>query len=270
MFLMHPAFLACSAALSLACRRTIRRGGGFAGRMLAVFVLLSLVNPLFNAYGDTVLFFWPWGRGYTLEALAYGMAAAAMVVSVLAWFSSFNEVMTSDKLLYLFGRAVPSVTLVLTMVFRLIPSYKRKIVQMNGARRCIGMALESGPKKERARHGLVLLSALTSWALEGGIVTADSMRSRGFGCGKRTSFSLCRFEKRDKCLLALMLALGLVVVVCAAKGGAAASYTPRVEAAGPGNPYFAAGILAYAAFLSIPTAVNLLEELQWRSLRSKI
>ena len=150
MFLMHPAFLACSAAGSFACYRTIRRDGGFIRRMLTVFVLLALINPLFNTYGDTVLFRWIRGRNYTLEALVYGMAAAALVVSVLSWFASYNIVMTSDKFLYLFGGLAPSVTLVLTMILRLIPSYKKRIVQMNGARRSIGMALDNGKKKERA------------------------------------------------------------------------------------------------------------------------
>ena len=37
----------------------------------ALFLMLSFINPLFNTYGDRVLFTWWNGRPYTLEALAY-------------------------------------------------------------------------------------------------------------------------------------------------------------------------------------------------------
>lgn len=42
----------------------------------------------------------------TLESIAYGCAAAVMLVAVLFWFSCYNEVMTSDKFMYLFGRII--------------------------------------------------------------------------------------------------------------------------------------------------------------------
>lgn len=270
MILMHPGYLACSVLFSNLYLQTVRRNAGFAGRMLLLFLAATLINPLFSVYGDTVLFCWPGGRRYTLEALLYGMAVAAMVVSVFTWFAAYSVVMTSDKFLYLFGKMAPSATLVLTMVLRLLPSYKRKLDQMNSARRGIGMSADGGTRLQRAEHGAVLLSALVSWALEGGVTTADSMQSRGFGCGKRSSFSLYRFEMRDKCLLALMLLLLLAVALCGFRGGAAASYAPRFEAAGCGDFRFLAGVSAYAAFLAIPSAVNILEEIRWRSLRSKM
>lgn len=272
MILMHPGFLACSAILSGLYYLTVRglRGIGFLWKMLVLWVLLALINPIFSTYGEHVLFTYFGGRTYTLEALLYGMALAAMVVSVLSWFASYNTVMTSDKFLYLFGRFSPSMTLIFTMVLRLIPNYKKKIVQMNGARRGVGLSVDTGTKKEKTEHGMVLLSALTSWALEGGIITADSMRSRGYGCGKRTSFSLYRFEGRDKLLVGIMGVLLVILILCGAKGGAAASYLPQYEAAGLENPYFCIGLLAYGVFLFIPSAVNILEEIRWHNLKSKI
>lgn len=269
---MHPAFLVCSVLLSIVYYLTVRRKEGvrFVLGMLELLLILSIINPLFNTYGETVLFTYFGGRPYTLEALFYGIALAAMTVSVLSWFASYNAVMTSDKFLYLFGGMAPSVTLVLTMVLRLVPSYKQKIVQMNGARRCIGKAADTGTNREKAEHGLVIVSALTSWALEGGVITADSMRNRGYGCGKRTTFSLYRFEGRDKLMLGIMAVLLAMVVFCTMKGCAAVSYTPYFQAAGADNPLLAAGISAYFIFLSIPSAVNIWEEIRWHNLKSKI
>ena len=139
------------------------------------------------------------------------------------------------------------------------------------ARRGIGKGTEEGSTSEKVGHGLTVLSALLSWALEGGIATADSMRSRGYGCSrKRTSFSIYRFESRDRLMLCGMAGLLLVLGFCALRGGTQAEYTPGLSIAGPDNFYTIAGVVAYALFLAIPAGINLTEELKWHILRSKI
>lgn len=270
MMLIHPVFLLISAVAAMSYYITVkgRKAAGFISGMIPLFLMLSFVNPLFNTYGDRVLFTWWNGRHYTLEALCYGTALAAMVVTILLWFASYSFVMTSDKFLYLFGRAVPSVSLVLTMILRLLPNYEKKIAQISGARKSIGMSAENGTSGEKIEHGLTIVSAMTSWALEGGIIMADSMRSRGFGAGKRTTFSLYRFEKRDKCLLVIMAGLFAIVIFCCIMGGSSAEYTPDLSVAM--SPYTAVGAVAYGIFLAIPTAVNITEEIIWHILRSKI
>lgn len=270
MMLIHPVFLAVSAITAAAFYITVkgRKARSFLAGMLPLFLMLSFVNPLFNTYGDRVLFTWWNGRPYTLEALMYGTSLAAMVVTILLWFASYSFVMTSDKFLYLFGRAVPSVALVLTMIIRLLPNYEKKIAQIGNARKSIGMSAENGNAREKAEHGLTIISAMTSWALEGGIIMADSMRSRGFGAGKRTTFSLYRFEKRDQTLLAIMAGLLAIVIFCCIMGGSSAQYTPEFSVAM--SPYTAVGAAAYGVFLALPTAVNITEEIIWHILRLKI
>lgn len=271
MLLLHPVFLISSMLLSACYYLTIkgRQGWRFILGLVPLFLALSLLNPLFNRSGSHILFFY-WNRPYTMEAIAYGAALAGMMISVVIWLACYNEVMTSDKFLYLFGRLAPSITLILTMVLRLVPSYKNKVLQLNSARRCIGKGSDTGTKKEELEHSVVLLSTLTSWALEGSVITADSMRSRGYGSGKRTTFSLYRFEKRDKALLAVMVLLAGILIFCLMHGAASVTYTPEFEIQSFQDFYVKAGVAVYAVFLAIPSAVNIWEELRWRSLRSKI
>ena len=270
MILVHPIYLACSMILSGAYYVTIRGQTGlkYVLGMVPFFVLLSVINPLFNTLGDTVLFTWLDGRHYTLEALCYGMALAALFVSVLGWFASYNAVMTSDKFLYLFGRFAPSLSLVLTMVLRFVPTYQKRVIQIGSARKCIGKSGNDGTGREKAENGLTIVSALTSWALEGGIVTADSMRSRGFGSSSRTSFSIYRWERRDRILLFIMLLLIGGTAFCIFAGGTAAEYTPSLSITW--NQYTVAGAIFYGVFLALPTIMNILEELTWRILKSRI
>ena len=67
-----------------------------------------------------------------------------MLVAMMLWFASFHLVMTSDKFTYLFGRAIPALSLVLTMVLRLVPSYRRKADALMTARACIGKGPAEG------------------------------------------------------------------------------------------------------------------------------
>lgn len=271
MCFVHPLFLICSLVLALIYYMLLKKEWlKYIAGMMVMFLMLSLVNPLFSTYGETVLFTWWRGRPYTLEALYYGMAVAAMFITILTWFATYNQVMTSDKFLYCFGRLAPSISLLLTMVLRLVPSFQKKSEQIGGARECIGKSLEDGTTYEKAEHGMVIVSALTSWALEGGVVMADSMRSRGFGTGKRTSFSIYRVGRRDKALLVLMPVLLLLMIICAERGGMEVSYFPHLNATGPDSVWTVLGIVCYFLFLSIPTVLHVMEELTWRILRSKI
>ena len=182
MMLIHPVFLAVSAITAAAFYITVkgRKAKSFLFGMIPLFLMLSFINPLFNTYGDRVLFTWWNGRPYTLEALAYGTSLAAMVVTILLWFASYSFVMTSDKFLYLFGKAAPSVSLVLTMILRLLPNYEKKIAQIGNARKSIGMSAENGTHKlaiHLRHHTSVGISAKKSLNALSGIINASDTKA---------------------------------------------------------------------------------------------
>ena len=277
MFVRNPAFLAATVVFSglyyvvLAGVRSVRMLVGMAVLGVAVTVL----NPLFNTAGNVVLFTY-FDRPYTLEALAFGAQTAALLVGMLLWFSCYNIVMSSDKFTYLFGRMAPSVTLVFTMVLRLVPTYRRKIDELAAARSGIGRSPARGTLSERVGRASALLSALASWALEGGVLTADSMRSRGFGQAKRTAYARYRFTVRDGVLLACMAALVAVSAATIASGCADATFVAPGGAAPTGtvldfatffgaapNPASLCGLLAYSTFMALPSAITIGERLIW-------
>ena len=106
MIFMHPACLGIS--LTCAIIYSIYLNGKKAVKfnmkfMLPMFILAVLINPAFSHAGKTILTYLPSGNPLTLESIIYGIAAAAMLLSVITWFLCYNEVMTSDKFVYLFG-----------------------------------------------------------------------------------------------------------------------------------------------------------------------
>lgn len=262
--IQHPAYCAvgCICAAVYYLLLTGRKGLKMLGGMVGIFLLLSLLNPLLNHSGKTVLFVY-FGKKYTLEALCYGMALGAIMVVMLLWFGCYSAVLTSDKFTALFGNLIPALSLLLVMVLQMIPALTRKAKQILLARRAIGKgAAQEGKLTERARDGATVLSALTDWALEGSLVTADSMRARGYGTGKHTCFRLYRMTVRDYILLALILGLEIAVI---AAGGTDASFTPRLKISPLGW-----GFPLYCCLLLIPTLLHIKEVIAWQISRSKI
>ena len=269
--LFHPAYLlvslVCGGAYYAALRRS--RCGKTLGFLLLVLVLVAAVNPIFNTLGDTVLFTL-FGRPYTWQALCYGLCSGLMFAAVSLWFLCGGIVMTSDKFTSLFGAVIPSISLVLVMVLRLIPGYWRKGRQIAGARKCIGRSA-AGTRKEKIQGGMDMLTALSGWALEGSVVTADSMRCRGYGAeGRRTTFQIYRFTGRDRLIAALILAALAATVYAAAGGSARAVFFPALSLAPVRGFRPVLGLAAYAVLLLIPTFYSIREAILWHSLRSKI
>lgn len=266
--IQHPAYLAVGIVSGSCYYLLLHRRKGLRNilSMLPLFLVLTLINPLFNRYGERVLFRY-FGRPYTLEALLYGLAIGGIFLEMLLWFGCYNAVLTSDKFTALFGNLIPSLSLLLVMVLRLIPNFMRKATQIAGARKSIGKgAAEGDTNKEKLEDGMSILGALTSWALEGSVVTADSMRSRGYGTGKRSSFMIYTMTSLDLGLLAAMAALfGIAVFI----GDKSAAFTPILSIA-PIGGWNLLGLLAYGMFLLLPTALHIKEAIQWHISRSKI
>ncbi len=260
----HPAYTAAGVILGgvytciLYGRRGLRRIFG----MLPLFLLITFLNPVINTSGKRVLFLFL-NRPYTWEALCYGMSLGGIFLTMLLWFGCYSAVMTSDKFTSLFGSLIPSLSLLLVMVLRMIPGFTRKAEAITGARKTIGKGVsQSGNFSGKARGGMTVLSALTTWALEGSIVTADSMRARGYGCGKRTVFHRSRFTWRDGLLIALMALLTVGVLIA---GGMDASFTPVMKV-----PPLSWGFYLYCALLLLPAAYDMKEGIAWRISRSGI
>lgn len=177
--------------------------------MLPMLLMMALINPAFNHEGVTIIDYLPSGNPLTLESIIYGLCAATMIVSVICHFSCYNEVMTSDKFIYLFGKIIPAMSLIISMTLRFVPKFSAQLKVVTNAQRCMGRDVSNGSIIKRAKNGLNILSIMTTWSLENAIETADSMKSRGYGIPGRTVFSIFTFDNRDKKALVCILLLGI-------------------------------------------------------------
>jgi len=271
-FLMHPVCLiisfvsAFTYSVMLKGKNSIKTNFIY---MLPLLVIMFLVNPLFNHDGVTIISYLPSGNPITLESVLYGLCAALMIISVICHFSSYNEIMTSDKFIYLFGKVIPSMSLIISMTLRFVPRFMAQLKVVSNSQRLMGKDVKNGSIIRRAKNGLNILSIMTTWALENSIDTADSMKSRGYGLPKRTSFSVYRFDKRDKNALAVLMFLAIYILIGIINGQMYFVYFPIIKSAN----ITAFGVSIFVAYIFLcmyPVIIEIMEVIRWKVIKLKM
>ena len=140
LLLSHPLFRVLSLVGALCCHALFCReeSGVFLLRTaLPVCLLAAVLNPLFNHQGVHILFYFPWGNPCTGESLLYGVLASLLLFTVLVWFRCYTAVMTTDRSLFLFSRAAPSLSLLLRLALRMIPAMRADFTRTMEAQTCL-------------------------------------------------------------------------------------------------------------------------------------
>jgi len=270
MFASHPVIL-IEALLSgillnimLSERKNILSDLGF---YLFLFIVITLTNPLFSHNGATPLFFLN-GNAITKEALISGLSIATLLTGVIYWFKCYSIIMSSDKFLYIFGRTIPKLSLIFSMVLRFLPLFKVQMRKVGNAQKAMG--LYSGDKyMDKVKSQLSVFSVMITWALENAVETGDSMKARGYGLKGKSHYSLFRFKKVDAVMLVVIGVICIFLVTGLASSSIKFNYYPKVD-----NVKF--GILSVATYISfgvlafLPFFVEIKEKIKWNYFVSKI
>lgn len=271
MFLMSPVCLAASFFASFAYSIMLKGTKALGGEL--TFVALTLVattaiNPIFNHEGVTILSYLPSGNPLTLESILYGPAAATLLLSVVLWCSCMSEIITGDKLICLFGRAFPTLSLLFSITLRFVPRVIEYTKAIGAASKTMSSMNGKSGIFARAKRALAVLSAVITRSLESAIMTSDSMRARGWGLPSRSAYTIYRFDRRDALALTCIIALGIYVLAGATSRAIEVHFFPsfgfsRLDA------YSISVYTAHIALCILPIAIELREEQRWRSLSSK-
>ena len=239
------------------------------GALLPMALLAAVINPAFNHEGVTILAYLPSGNPLTLESILFGLASAGMLTTVLLWFSCVTMVMTSDKWVYLFGRILPALSLVLSMTLRFVPKFRQQFQVVQESRCCAGRDTDNGGLLRRVRNLVTVFSILVTWSLENAIETADSMKSRGYGLPDRTAFSIYRLDDRDRGLLVWLSVCGFYLGSGWLLGALDWQYYPTLKGAAI-TPLTVSFWIIYLALCLTPVILQWKEERTWNCLQSKI
>ncbi len=265
---IHPVFVLISLVCAILAAAFINGKKAFLGTLgfgIPMFVFIALANPLFNHRGATILFYL-FDNPVTLEAVIYGIVSAGMMFAAVIWFTCYNTVVTSDKFIYIFGRILPSIALIVSMTLSLIPRLMAQVKIIADSQRSIGLDWKSGSLKNRVRSGARVLSILVSWALEDAVITADSMKARGYGQHRRSNFSIFRFGKRDAIMMAVIILLFAAEIFAYASGRGTMEFYPAMVM--PEIDF--TDILIYVSYITLgilPIVIQMKEDRKWKRLK---
>lgn len=269
--LKHPLYLLTVLAVAIAIA-ILQDGGRGLVKPLPYYLLLALIifisNPLLTSRGRTILFYFR-DLPVTLEAIAYGALFAMSLLAVLIGFIGYNSIVTPNRFLYLFARFAPRTVFVITVAMRFVPLLKRRIQEIIRVQKSQGYFLYKKKKWLQAKEAMETMHTLVSWSLEEALQTGMSMRSRGYGLGKRSSAIVYRMERRDWQVLGWMAATGLLTLVGAMLGCGRYSVYPKLLP--PDASYFTLLHYAcFAGFLLVPVVMDVREVMRWRTIRSRM
>lgn len=240
--------------------------------MIGLFICASLINPLFSHRGVTLLFYLPTGNPVTLESIIFGIAAAGILVTVMLWFFTFHKIMTSDKIMALFGKILPGLSLIFSMVLKFVPDFTRHLSDTKDVNEILAVANEEKRERisfiQKIKIQIDNFSITSTWALENSVDTADSMASRGYGVEKRTNFDNYKLTVRDFIAIIWIVILAAGVVGGISMGIVTNYYYPAFYI--DGKKYSEAVYIMYAMLCITPILINLVEEIRWLRLKSKI
>lgn len=234
---------------------------------LVIFLLITLTNPLFVHNGETILFFMN-DKPVTLEAIVYGAVIALMIISVVYWFKGYNEAMTSDKFIFLFGNIIPKIALTISMILRYVPLFIEQSKKIKMTQKTLGL-YASDSYSDKLMSSLRIFRSLIGWSLENSVDVARSMRSRGYGLKKRTHYVLYRFYKEDIILLIITAIFWILIFFMVRQKIVSFTYYPTIDTL----EFSIKNMILYILvgfYVLVPTLIELKEQLLWRLLISKI
>ena len=133
----HPVFLAISFLCAFAY--SIKRNGWkalvFDIALLPLVAVFALYYSSYTHFGVTVLRQNFIGNNMTLESLVYGFVLGFVAAGVMIWFSCVFSVFTTDKVVYLFGKVSPRLSLFLAILLRMVPRIKKEARRINMAQK---------------------------------------------------------------------------------------------------------------------------------------
>ena len=164
----HPIFLLIS--FLCAFLYSIKRNGWkslvFNVALLPCVAAYAFYYSSYTHFGVTVLQQNRIGNNMTLESLVYGFVLSFVVAGCMIWFSCVHSVFTTDKVVYLFGKASPRLSLFLAILLRMVPRIKKEAQKINTAQRGIGRGANQGNVFQRLRNSIRILSMLITWTID--------------------------------------------------------------------------------------------------------
>ena len=267
----HPVYVVLSytAAFLYSVKLNGLRGLIFDLCLIPFIAGYTALYSYYNHFGVTNLRQNFIGNNITLEAVVYGLEIGITAASVIMMLSCLFAVFSSDKVVYLFVRVSPKLSLFLSIILRTVPRVKKKSRTVDTAQKGIGMSPSQGVFFRRIVNAFRIVSVVITWTMENFVESSISMKSRGYSLKGRTAFSIYRFDNRDRSFMLMMFVCVTLTAAGMMLDQTHIYYDPEIvmNRVTPLSYVFYA---AYAVMLLLPAGLQTAGELKFRRLRKSV
>lgn len=261
----HPIFLALAylATFLWSVKLNGRRALIFNLCLIPCLLLYVIWYSSYHHFGVTNLWQNKIGNWITLESILVGAVRGIKAVTVCMEFSCVFATVTSDKMVYLLGRISPNLSLFFSILLRSIPRIKKQMKKIDVARQGVGQGVRQGNIFQRIWHGIVQVSIIVTWGIEHLIVSAASMKSRGYSLRGRTAFSIYRFDDRDRVLVVGIFFCTMQMYLADLAGKTRMIYDPMILW-NPINVWSVLSYIIYGVLLFLPLGLQMIGEYRFK------
>ena len=198
---------------------------------IGIMILLSIYYIYFvsfHHFGITPIAQTIVDNSFTLESIVYGGIKYLILCASCMWFSCFLYVFSSDKVMYIFGKVIPKLSLFITIFLRMFTKLKATSKKVLQAQEGIGKGIKHGNIYTRLIHFKRMVSIVLVWFFDDCIQSSKSMCSRGYTLKNRTQFSIYRFDNRDRIFVVYVTSLITVQCIALLLDQVSISYNPII------------------------------------------
>lgn len=187
---------------------------------IPISMIIIILNPLFSHNGTTEI---PLLSNFsiTLESFVYGLLMALSLLIIYFIFVSFNSYVDYQKLLYLASNRFPHICMILIMAMRFVSLLTHRMKEVK--------KIHSYNNESRIKKYGLIVAIVISWSLEEAMLTAKSMKSRGYGIGKRTNYLKFEFHSTDYIIILITAISSIFIIIGYAQGYGQISIYPTIS-----------------------------------------
>lgn len=193
---------------------------GFTACILVVAIIFFYHN------GKSALFYLN-DQAVTSEVVSFAFIMAIFVICLWMIIQLIITTISSNAIIYLFTKTMPSIGIALAMLLRYIPEVKERYNAVLDSQRAIGY-LSSSSFFERSYLKCKIALESLFWAFEKSLRKSTMMQIRGYKSGKRSSYKRYRWSIVDA--IVCIFSVTAVLIITFYRNEVSFFYFPEMKA----------------------------------------
>lgn len=165
-------------------------------------IWVMIINPLVSQSGNTIIYKSPRipviGKiRITLESIVFGANMGVKLICIVLIFLLYSLMIDRDDSFSFFSKFAHKITLTLSMTTNIIHRLKIEITRVRDVMILRGVDFEQKNILKKVKMYYPFLKIILISTLEGSLDRAEALYSKGYGIGKRTSYSQVEIKRVD-------------------------------------------------------------------------